>query len=98
MALVMLSTQGCYHYRVINTTNDPGTEYQRTVMWSYAWGLVNNPKDFHAPNCNAGNALDEVVFSKNFGQTALTFLTLGVVAPVEIKWKCHKPPPRVGGF
>ena len=98
LALLIVSTQSCYHYRVLNTTNDPATEYQRKVLHSYAWGLVNNPKDFHVPNCNANNALDEVMYSKNFGQALLTVITLGIVSPIEIKWKCHKPCQRVGNL
>ena len=98
LALLIVSTQSCYHYRVLNTTNDPATEYQRKVLHSYAWGLVNNPKDFHVPNCNANNALDEVMYSKNFGQALLTVITLGIVSPIEVKWKCHKPCQRVGNL
>lgn len=94
--IVIITTQSCYHYRVINTRNDPGTEYRDTVMRSYFWGLINKPQNFHVPNCtDSCAALDEVVFSKNFGQSILTFFTLGIVAPVKIEWKCHKPCQRV---
>ena len=95
---VLVSTQSCYQYRVLNTNNDPSTEYQTTVMWSYAWGLVNKPKDFHVPNCGTSNAIDEVLFKKKFGHTVLTLFTLGIVSPVEVKWRCHKPCQRVGGI
>ena len=91
LALLIVSTQNCYHYRVLNTNNDPSTEYEKRVLWSYCWGLINKPKDLHVKNCNNSNAIDEVQFSKNFGHTLLTLVTLGVVAPVEVKWKCHKP-------
>ena len=96
--LLIVGTQGCYHYRVLNTTSDPANEYHRQVLRSYAWGLVNNPKDFHVPNCTTDNAIDEVVFSKNFGQSLLTIITLGIVSPIEVKWKCHKPCQRVGNL
>lgn len=98
LAAIVISTQSCYQYRVLNTNNDPATEYQKTIMWSYAWGLVNKPKDFHVPNCTNSNAIDEVLFKKKFSHSALTFLTLGIVSPVEIKWRCHKPCQRVGGI
>jgi hypothetical protein len=94
--LFLVTTESCYHYRVINTRNDPGTEYKDTVMRSYLWGLVNKPQNFHVPNCtDTCAALDEVVFSKKFGQTLITVVTLGIVSPVEVKWKCHKPCQRV---
>jgi len=88
---LVVTLQGCYQYRVINTNNDPGTEYRDTVMRAYFWGLVNNPQNFHVPNCTDSSALDEVVFSKNFGQSFLTVITLGIVSPVKVKWRCHKP-------
>jgi hypothetical protein len=94
--LFVVIMESCYHYRVINTTNDPGTEYRDTVMRSYLWGLVNKPQNFHVPNCaDTCAALDEVVFSKNFGQSILTVITLGIVSPVKVEWKCHKPCQRI---
>jgi hypothetical protein len=94
--LFVVTTESCYHYRVINTRNDPGTEYRDTVMRSYLWGLVNKPQNFQVPNCaDTCAALDEVVFSKNFGQSILTVVTLGIVSPVKVEWKCHKPCQRI---
>ncbi len=93
--IFIVTLQGCYHYRVINTNNDPATEYRDTILHSYLWGLVNKPKDFHVPNCVDSTALDEVVFSKNFGQSFLTMITLGIVSPVKVQWRCHKPCQRV---
>jgi hypothetical protein len=95
---VVITIQSCYHYRVINTHNEPGTEYRDTVMRAYFWGLVNKPQNFHVPNCtDTCAALDEVVFSKNFGQTFLTVITVGIVSSVKVQWKCHKPCQRVIG-
>src|SRR5437868_2694760 len=86
--LFVVSIQGCYHYRVINTFNEPGTEYRDTVLRSYLWGLVNKPQNFHVPNCtDTCAAIDELVFSKNFGQSLLTVITLGIVSPVKVQWK-----------
>jgi len=94
--LFIVTLQGCYHYRVINTHNEPGTEYKDTVLRSYLWGLVNKPQNFHVPNCtDTCAAIDELVFSKNFGQSLLTVITLGIVSPVKVKWKCHKPCQRI---
>lgn len=96
LILFIVSVQGCYHYRIINTNNDPGTEYRDTVVRSYLWGLVNKPQNFHVPNCtDSCAAIDEIVVSKNFGQSLLTVITLGIVSPVKVQWKCHKPCLRV---
>ena len=96
VVFIVIIVQSCYHYRIINTHNDPGTEYRDTVMRSYFWGLVNKPQNLHVPNCtDTCAALDEVVYSKNFGQSMLTVVTLGIVSPVKLQWKCHKPCQRV---
>jgi hypothetical protein len=92
----IVALSGCYHYRVINTHNEPGTEYRDTVIRSYLWGLVNKPQNFHVPDCtDSCAALDEIVISKNFGQSFLTVITLGIVSPVKVQWKCHKPCQRI---
>lgn len=95
-ALLILSLQSCYHYRVLTTQSDPATEVQQKVLWSYAWGLINKPKDFVVPNCDNNNALDEVTMTTTFGGSLLTIITLGIVSPVKVQWRCHKPPQRVG--
>ncbi len=95
---VSVSTESCYHYRVLTTNSDPATEYRKKVVNSYLWGLVNNPKDFIVPNCNNNNALDEVLVTTNFGYSILTVATLGIFCPMEVKWRCHKPPHREGSL
>ena len=96
LTTLLVSTESCYHYRVLTTNNDPATEYQQKTMRTYFWGLVNNPKQLIVPNCNNNNSLDEVMYSTNFGQSFITFITLGVYSPIQVKWKCHKPCIRVG--
>ena len=95
IVLLVLAAINSSSYRVLNTKSDPSTEYQTRILWSYVWGLINKPNEFHVPNCTDSNAIDEVVFSKNFGQSLLTFVTLGIVSPVNVKWKCHKPCQRI---
>ena len=94
--LLSTSLQSCYHYRVLTTQSDPATEPQEKVLWSYAWGLINKPKDFIVPNCDNKNALDEVTMTTTFGGALLTIITIGIVSPVKVQWRCHKPPQRIG--
>lgn len=94
--LIALPFQSCYHYRVLTTQSDPATELQEKVLWSYAWGLINKPKEFIVPNCDKKNALDEVTMTTSFGGSILTIITLGIVCPVKVQWRCHKPLQRVG--
>jgi hypothetical protein len=39
-----------------------------------------------------------VQFQTNFGYSLITVATLGILAPVQVKWKCHKPCQREGGL
>ena len=95
---VAFTMQSCYHYRVLNTVNDPASvQYHKKVMWSYFWGAVNKPQQFTVPDCTSGG-IDEVRVSTNFGNSLLTIGTLGIVCPVTIQWKCHKPCQPVGGL
>lgn len=94
--LITASTTSCYHYRVLTTNSDPATEYQKKVVYSYLWGMINSPKDFVVPNCNNNNALDEVRVTTNLGYSILTVVSLGIFSPLEVKWRCHKPPKRQG--
>lgn len=96
LVIVFFSTESCYHFRVLTTESDPATEYQSKVIYSYFWGLVNNPKDFVVPNCNNKNALDEVRVTTNLGYSILNVVSLGIFCPMEVKWRCHKPPRREG--
>ena len=96
LLLLFFVLSSCYQYRVLNTTNDPATEYQKKVLWSSFWGLVNKPKNFVVPNCATNSALDEVQFQTNFGYALVTVATLGILSPVQVKWKCHKPCQRTG--
>lgn len=91
LVLCVVTTESCYQYRVINTDDDPGTEYQTKVMYSYAWGIWNKPQNLRVPDCPDNAALNQVEYSKNFGQTFLTVITIGIVSPIKVKWKCHKP-------
>jgi len=50
------------------------------------------------PNCQDNNALDEVQFRTNFGYSLIMVASLGLLAPVQVQWKCHKPCARTGGL
>jgi len=97
------SLNGCAtsSIQVQSTVWDPGTEYEEKVIISYVWGIWNSPQVIIAPNChpNPNNVndlgLDEVTIEKNFGQCVVTFVTLGIINPHTIKWKCNKPPQQV---
>ena len=97
LALLLFSTQSCYHYRVQAPRHDPGTEYQSQTAHNLFWGLAKS-KDIKPANCEKSNALDEVYISTNFGYALLTVATLGIWCPVKIQWKCSKPCNKTGNM
>jgi hypothetical protein len=87
-----LCAGGCYTYHVaplkapIATFTD-NTKGKSTTYWGFFWGLKQpaiKPK-----NCN-GNGLATVDVKTNYAYTALSFITLGIVNPIQINWQCTK--------
>jgi len=81
---------GCYRYRVMAPDFDPATEYESQTMHSLFWGLAQT-KALRPPNCAAGNGLDEVRVTTNFGYALITVATLGIWCPMKVEWRCAKP-------
>ena len=86
-----LSLPGCYHSRILVKQPDPATEYESRVVTSYFWGLVQ--ENSVAEDC-PDNRLDEVRVSTNFGYLLLSVVSLGIVVPMKVEWKCAKDCPR----
>ena len=89
--IIILTGQGCYHYRVTVPKPDPATEYEKRTMHTFFWGLVNNPEKEVAEDC-ISNSIDEIRISTNYGYAFITVITLGIWAPIDVEWRCGKPP------
>jgi hypothetical protein len=89
LVVVLVVCSGCYHYRITPPKFDPATEYKKETVHIFFWGLVQC-SPITADNCLA-NALDEVVVDNNLGFSFITVATLGMWAPMQIRWKCSKP-------
>ena len=87
----LLAATGCYHYRAwFPETAAPATLPQSRTVWSFAWGLVQ--QDVRPDNC-AANATQEVTVSTNLAFDLLTVVSLGIVSPATVEWRCAKPCP-----
>ena len=95
LAIVLLSSPACYHYRVQAPQPNPATEAQKDTRWSFFWGLVQD-KEWRADLCQPSNALDEVKVSTNLGYAFLTVITLGIVTPMNLEYRCAKQPSENG--
>jgi hypothetical protein len=78
--------------------NMPGTEWKTKTLKSFAWGLWR--QDLPITNCRLSNGqrlgIEEVRIGRSLGQTLITFVTLGIVAPTRISWRCCRPPVQTG--
>lgn len=97
LAIVLLGTPACYQYRVQAPQPNPATEAQKDTRWAFFWGLVQD-KEWRADLCQPSNALDEVKVSTNVGYALLTVVTLGIVAPMDLEYRCAKQPSDAGGI
>ncbi len=85
---------GCYQYRA-QAPGYPGVTNGGEVIWSFLWGAVK--EDPKIDNCNE-QALAEVTVRDNFGFALLTVVSLGLVSPKKVEWKCARPQPTEGGL
>ena len=95
---------GCSTVRV-QAPERPGVADRQTTAWSYAWGLI---PAFPEVDCQ-GQALAEVTVESNLAYDLLSVITLGLVSPKTVEWKCAgatpsggtitlpTPPPSEGG-
>ena len=106
---VFIATSACYRYHVYQVGgtegreggNQPGTEWERTTRSAWFWGLKRQDLP---TNCNLSDGtrigIEEVQIRSNAATIAATVLTLGIWAPLNVHYRCAKPPaPRgtVGG-
>jgi Bor protein len=95
---LLLSLDGCFHYRLAPVSPDgealpPATEPQSETVWSFAWGLAQ--PTVQPANC-MGNGAAEVTTTTNLGFALLTVITIGLVAPAEVEWRCARDAPAAG--
>ena len=91
LGLLLALAEGCYHYRVAMTREaTPATEPQSVTSWAFFWGLLQTNVD--PTNCRS-NALHEITVTTNLGYAALTVISLGIVAPAEVEWRCATDKP-----
>jgi hypothetical protein len=97
---------GCYSYHVyqiggpqgVEMGNQPGTEWKEKTLHSFLWGQVR--QDLPVDNCQLANGqrfgIEEVTVRSNFGYSLLTVATVGIWAPIQVRWRCAKPPVPTG--
>lgn len=106
LAAAAVAGPGCYSYHVYQIGgpegrelgNQPSTEWREKTLHSFLWGQVR--QDLPVDNCRLGSGqrlgIEEVTVQNNFGYMLLEVGTLGLWAPLKVRWRCAKPP-VIGG-
>jgi hypothetical protein len=104
--LLMALLPGCYSYHAYQVGgpegreqgNQPATEWQHRTLHAFLWGAVRH--DLPIENCRLGNGqrlgVEEVKVGTNLGYLVLSVLTLGIWVPVDVSWRCARPPVTTG--
>lgn len=87
-----LLSSSCYHYHLKPDRVPPATEERSQTQVAFFWGLLQ-PEDIAPPNCPRGVPLAEVTAHTNLGYVLIGALTLGIVLPHALAWRCAKLAP-----
>jgi hypothetical protein len=78
--------------------NMPGTEWKTATLNGFLWGLIR--QDLPVTNCRLANGqrlgIEEVRVRRRLLQVVGTFVTLGLWAPIDVSWRCCRPPSQSG--
>ena len=110
VALVVITicviNSGCavYHVYGVGGTegreqgNQPGTEWNRKTLHNFGWG--GKRQDLPAENCQLGDGqrlgIEEIKVETNLGYALISVITLGIWIPIDMSWRCAKPPVSSG--
>lgn len=106
IVVCLLPTTGCYTYHAYQVGgpegrdegNQPATEWSHTTRHALAWGLIR--QDIPISDCKLANGqrigIEEFKIETNVGYIIGSVVTLGFWVPMEVSWRCAKPPPPTG--
>lgn len=108
LAAACLSASGCYHYHAYQIGgpegreqgNQPATEWQSRTLHALFWGAIR--QDLAIDNCRLADGtrqgIEEVRVGTNLAYVFAAALTLGIWVPIEVSWRCAKPPVAAGAL
>ena len=81
--------------------SQPGTQWsEKRRLNALFWGLVR--EDYIVDQCKLPDGtrvgFDEVQIETNLGYTIATVLTLGIWVPIDVRYRCAKPPGLSGSL
>ena len=105
-AAVWMATSGCMQYRQRALGATPAPELPggavcpdmsqgcRKTVWSFGWGVLHTPELQPARCGDAG--LAEVTVRSQPLLFLISTVTVGLVSPRQVEWKCKAPTPTEG--
>ena len=107
--LLACANTGCARYHVYQRGgtggyeegSQPGTQWsEKRRLNALFWGLVRD--DYIVDQCKLPDGtrvgFDEVQIETNLGYTLATILTLGIWVPLDVSYRCAKPPGLSGSL
>jgi hypothetical protein len=92
--LALLLLQGCaYHRLVVKNPNPADQTYHPVSSTALGWGAIEEQKV--ADKCET-SLLSEIRVRTSLAQALVTVLTLGLVQPARVDYRCSKAPTGVG--
>ena len=94
LVAAVLLIGGCARYELeVPQPNPTGQTWTATYV-TWLWGAIETRQV--ASECDITNAIDLVRVKDNFGYDLLSVVTLGIVKPMTIEYKCGAPRAQVG--
>ena len=94
VSLSLFGLTACAHYSVQAPEPNPAGQTHSVTLTSYFWGAVE--QQHNAPECDATHSLDMVRVEDNLGYDFLSVITLGIVKPMKIEYRCSAGQTPVG--
>lgn len=87
-----LLLDGCASHRIMVANPNPSGPYRSVQSTALGFGAAERRTVVDCPT----NLLDEVRVRQSFGEALLTVVTLGLVAPARVTYRCAKRPTEEG--
>jgi hypothetical protein len=90
--ILLVGSTGCMHLRVIAVDDYSNPVPEKVKRTTYFWGLKQKENIRTAERCKS---ICSVTTKTTFGNVAISFLTLGIVVPQQLEYRCcpYEPPP-----
>ena len=94
VSLLCLVFSGCAHYTLQVPEPNSAGQTHTVTMFAYLGGAIERKHIAH--ECDITHCLDMVRVKDNLAYDLLSVITLGLVKPIEVEYKCSAGQTKVG--